>query len=368
MPSTARRAPVARAACRYWLDVFPRARREVHRWRGRARAIPDPVLSEIALETIRAEQRNLEGAAAFAAFVPAPWRADVVRTVVAFQALYDFVDTLVEQPADDPIANGRALHEALLVAVTPGRPHPDYYAHHPRRVDGGYLRELVDRCRDAFARLPSHAAVQLPLHRAVRRMIAYQTLIHGDGALAHAPLAAWARRETPAGSELRWWETAAGGASSLVAFALIAAAAQPSLSAREAAAVKDAYFPWIGALHVLLDSLVDRPQDAAAGHHSIVGHYRSPEETAARMDAIAATALRAAQALPDGEQHALLLAAMAGFYLSARSARLPHAAAATERITATLGDLARPVLLVHRVRQAVGRLLTLTPDRWDGRA
>ena len=356
MVSIARHAALARAACRYWLDVFPRARGELRRWCARARAIPDPILGRIALETLRAEQRNLEGAAAFAAFVLAPWRADVVRVVVAFQAVYDYVDSLVEQPTDDPAANGRALHEALLVALTPGRPHPDYYAHHPQHRDGGYLRALVDRCCDAFGRLPSHAAVQLPLQRAVRRMIAYQTLIHGDGALAHAPLAAWARRETPPGRDLRWWETAAGGASSLVAFALIAAAARPSLSAPQVIAIEDAYFPWIGALHVLLDSLIDWPQDAAAGHHSIVQHYGSADETAERMDLIAATAVRAARALPDGEHHVLLLAAMAGFYLSASSARLPHAAEAATRITTTLGDLARPVLLVHGVRQTAGQL------------
>ena len=47
------------------------------------------------------------------------------------------------------------------------------------------------------------------------------------------------------------------------------------------------------------------------------------------------------------------------FYLSARSARLPHAAEATDRITATLGDLARSVLLVHRVRRHRSRPWTV---------
>src|SRR5262249_18733676 len=154
------------------------------------------------------EHWNLEGSAAFAAFVPRGVRGAVIRALVAFQTIFDYVDSLAEEPAADPVANGRALHEALLVAVTPGRPHPDYYAHHAPGDEGGYLRELVARCRDALVRLPSHGAVLEPLQRAVQRMIAYQTLIHGDGALAHAPLAAWARRATPQGSDLRWWETA----------------------------------------------------------------------------------------------------------------------------------------------------------------
>lgn len=347
-------------ACRYWLLAFPSARREIRRLQRRAAVIPDPVLRAIALETLAEEHGNLEGAAAFAVFLHTPLRMETIRALVAFQAIFDYVDSLAEQPAEDPLANGRALHDALLVVLTPGRPHPDYYAHHPQREDGGYLRSIVDRGREAFSKLPSHDALRRPLHRAVRRMIAYQTLIHGDGALAHASLATWARRETPPGSGLRWWEAAAGGASSLVAFALVAAAARPALSAREIAAIEDAYFPWIGALHVLLDSLIDWPQDVAAGHHSIVQHYRSPHDAATRMDAIAATAVHRARTLPDGEQHALLLAAMAGFYLSARSARLADAAEATSRITTTLGELAQPVLIVHGVRRVAERLLPRT--------
>ena len=44
-----------------------------------------------------------------------------------------------------------------------------------------------------------------------------------------------------------------------------------------------AYFPWIGALHVLLDSLIDRAADTESGHHSLVDHYASIEEAAARL-------------------------------------------------------------------------------------
>jgi tetraprenyl-beta-curcumene synthase len=311
-------------------------------------------LRRIALDTLAEEHGNLEGAASFAAFLPRRQRVCAVRTLVAFQAIFDYADSLAEQPARSRVANGRALHEALIVALTPGQQHPDYYAHCAQSDDGGYLRDLVDRCRCAFAALPSHAVVQLPTCRAVRRMIEYQTLIHGES--GPALLGSWARAETPPGSGLHWWETAAGGASSLVAFALIAAAARPSLSEGEVAALDEAYFPWIGSLHVLLDSLIDWPEDSKAGHHSLVAHYGSPAETAARMDAIAGVALRSTQALPNARQHELFLAAMVGFYLAKPSARLPHAAEAAGCIIATLGEVARPVLWVHQARQAAARV------------
>ncbi|MGA2165352.1 MAG: hypothetical protein ABSH36_12895, partial [Solirubrobacteraceae bacterium] len=54
----------AGAAQRYWLRVFPRVCREVGQWRGRAGAIPDPVLRQSALENLQTERMNLDGAAA----------------------------------------------------------------------------------------------------------------------------------------------------------------------------------------------------------------------------------------------------------------------------------------------------------------
>lgn len=340
-------------AVRYWLLAFPRARRAVRRCESCAEAVPDDVLRAAAVETLEEERGNLEGAAAFATYTSRRYRRSVIEALVTFQAMFDFADTLAEHPATDPAANARALHQALLDAFAPGRTPSGYYVHGERDDDGGYLAGLVSRCQAALASLPSYPVVQEPLGRAVRRMVEYQTLIHGDGPLSPLALAAWARDETPAGTDLRWWETAAAGASSLVAFALIGAAARPALSDGEVKAIEAVYFPWYGSLHVLLDSLVDRPSDAQSGHHSLVAHYASPEETASRIEVIGRSALQAARALPRPRQHALFLAAMAGFYLAKPSARLPHAAESTRRLIGVLGDVAWPVLLVHRTRAAV---------------
>lgn len=338
------------AALRYWLTVFPLARWEAYRWRRRARAIPDPVLRGIALDTSRTESRNLEGAAAFAAFAPLRHRPAAVRASVAFQATYDYVDSLAEQPARAPSANARALHDALRVALCPGAAHTDYYRHREAANDGGYLHLLVDACREAMRVLPSQRLVDRRLGDAATRMIAYQAHIHGREDAA-PELAAWARTQTPSGTGLAWWEAAAAAASSLVAFALITAAADPELASDDADAIEHAYFPWGGALHVLLDSLVDQPADVASGHRSLVACYARPEETAERLGAIARTAFAAAFGLRRGARHALLLAAMSAFYLSLPSARLSHAAPARERVLTAAGDLAGPALAVMRVRR-----------------
>src|SRR6185312_11107370 len=341
-------------ALRYWLLAFPQARRAVERCARGAAGVPDERLRRAAVKTLAEERGNLEGAAAFAAFTPRRHRRSVIEVLVAFQATFDYADTLAELDVADARANARSLHEALLDSLVARDGRANYYAHTEAGADGGYLDGLVIRCRDAFTSLPSHATVEGPLARAVRRMIDYQELIHGNGAGAPASLTAWARGETPAGSGLRWWETAAAGASSLVAFALIAAAARPNLSLGDVTAIQDAYFPWYGSLHVLLDSLVDLPDDAQTGHHSLVGHYASAAETAARMEAIGAVAVQSAAALAKPREHTMLLASMAGFYLARPAAHLPHAMETTERLIAVLGDVAKPVLVVHTARNRIG--------------
>lgn len=339
--------------------MFPLLGRELRHWQDRARAIPDPVLRRLALITQRHERGNLEGAAAFAVLVPRARRAQVVRAVVAFQAAYDYIDTLAEQPCDDPAANGHQLHLALLTALNPDSDHPDYYEHSEGKRDNGYMQQLIDTCRFAFAALPSHASVAERASQCAKRMVAYQTLNHGSPADPGGGLARWAVSITPADTGLRWWETAAGAASSLSVFALIAAAAQPALRAGEAAATEGAYFPWVGALHVLLDSLIDRHEDLAAGHHCLVDHYASTEETATRLSAIAAQAALATEQLPSGTQHALILAAMTSFYLSAPAASAPQATPVAQRVLARIGPAAPPTMAVWRARRIVGRL----PDK-----
>jgi len=317
--------------------------------------MPDAALRRLALATQQEERGNLEGAAAFAAFAPRAMRGNVIRAAIAFQAIYDYVDSLVEQPADDTLANGRSLHQALDVALTPGVPHRNYYAHHPHRDDGGYLAELVDTCRNALEALPSFPAAQAPARRAVARMIEYQTLIHAEGSDASEHLQAWASRCTPPELDLRWWETAASSASSLLVFALMSEAARPDLATAHINEIERTYHPWIGALHVLLDSLIDRLDDDASGHPSLVAHYDGPPDAAQRLSQIAQAAREHAEALQLSAPHLLLLAAMACFYLSSVATQDEHSQIAARKIEDTLGRLAKPTLLILRTRRAATR-------------
>lgn len=347
------------AARRYWTDVFPETRRELARWRERAATIPDPVLRTLALEG-QHKRSNVEGAAAFAAFPPRAHRGAVVRALVAFQSAYNYLDALAEQPYADPVAGARGLHQALLDALDPHAPvgvgspggrQPDYYADYPQHEDGGYLAALVRDCRAALATLPSYAAVAAAARVATERIVEFQSLNLSRTQGGHDAFEVWARANTPAGADLRWWEAAAAGGSSLGVYALIAAAADPFVRAQEIGAIERAYFPWIGGLHSLLDHLVDRGEDAASGQRNLLDYYSSPAEATTRLHELARGAASAARGLPESRTHTILLAGMAASYLSEPGAAAPDAEPIAGGVRAAIGPLMGPALLVFKARR-----------------
>jgi tetraprenyl-beta-curcumene synthase len=174
---------------------------------------------------------------------------------------------------------------------------------------------------------------------------------HGD----HGAFERWARREIPPGTDLEWWEAAAAGGSPLCVYALIAAAANPGLQPGEVEAIEDVYFPWIGGLHSLLDHLVDRAPDAASGQRNLLDYYSSPQVAVVRMQALAEQAVRASRALPRGRQHAIMLAGMAGYYLSDAEASAVGARATARGVREAIGGLLTPTLLVFKARRLAGQ-------------
>jgi tetraprenyl-beta-curcumene synthase len=348
---------LAGAARSYWLSVFPDTCREVRSWRARAREIPDPALRRIALRAHSEKRGNLEGAAAFAAFVRPAGRHAAVRAVVAYQTMFDYLDDLSEEPSENPIADGRQLNQALLAAIAPGEPHHDYYPHRRRSDDGGYLHALIAACRTALTALPSFATIAELALGATERVVTYQSLNHGDGNGRHDSFERWARASGRAHTRLRWWETGAAAGSTLDLFALITAAADPALDPGVARLLGSAYFPWVGALHSLLDSLADRVEDLTTGKRGLIDYYRSPDEAADRIATIAGEAMSHVSELPGGYSHTLIVAAMTSFYLCDLStSSSPHARLATPAVLDAMGHLARPTMLILNTRRVAGHI------------
>ncbi len=493
----------AGAARRYWLRVFPAlcAARRAHV--ARVARIENPLLREVATRGLQ-KWGNVEGAAAFAAFVPAARRRAALRALVSFQSAYNYLDTLSETPAAIDPARARALHGALLFALggaqggggraargpegrdagTAGGSEGCRYAQGPPQGvwegpidDGGYLAETVTACRAALGQLPGYGAVVPAALRAAARIAGFQGAAAAQAAGDWGALERWGLVCAPADLGLSWWEAAAASGSSLGVFALIAAgaradgpavggavavsavdAAAPLARARthaaangpanedtlaahgpavapgravsaavpavdaapplarahtrgrewprkrrhpareghpdreggeghpdraalarahthaaangpatddtlaaEIALVERAYFPWVGALHSLLDNLVDLAEDRATGQHSLIRCYGTAELASARMGVLAERSLGAAAALPGGDGDVLLLAAMASFYLATPEAQTPQAAPVAAAVLDALGEPVRLAMAVFRARLALRRAVARVP-------
>lgn len=349
-------ATFATAATRYWTSAFPTAHRHIKNWKRHACTIPDPTLRTVALTALQTERGNLEGAAAFGAFVPRAHRENVIAAAVAFQVAYDYADAIAEQTVGTIDADVRQLHEALLVAVTPDRTHPWYYARDESLADNGYLSGLVECCQMALARLPSVSVVLPYTQIAVNRIVDYQDHNHSG----HHKFAQWAERmTTDAGYDLRWWETGAAAGSSLLVFALMAAAANPNVRCVHAEALTDTYFPWVGALHTLLDSVIDLEEDRATCQHNLTLHYAAWDETIDRLRHLTDQAVARVRQLPDSDQHLLIVAALIGFYLSAPQASQPQLVALRETVLSAAGRWAALAMAVQRSNRTLHSWTTL---------
>jgi tetraprenyl-beta-curcumene synthase len=204
-------------------------------------------------------------------------------------------------------------------------------------------------CRKALAALPSGQVVAGALRRAVKRCGEGQAQTHASAGVGSGELEGWAAG-LPAAPGYRWWELASGASSSVAAHALIAAAADSGTTAEHVELIDQAYFPSIGALTVLLDDLLDRDQDRAAGEHNYLDYYDAAEVAAERIALIAERARARLVDLPHPRRHGAILAGVAGFYLSTADEGDEYQRAVRERLLEAAGPGVRPIIAALRLR------------------
>lgn len=328
--------------------------REEQRWRTLARAIPDRAIREDALSALADKRCQTDGAALFST-LPRDRNPSLLRLLVAYQIIWDFLDSVSERGAGAGQANGRQLHLALIDALDPARPISDYYRHNPWREDGGYLNTLVNVCRENCARLPSYGRVRgIVVEEAFRAQVL--AINHDpDPSRRDTLLEAWAGREFPQAGEASWFELSGASSAGLTIFALLALASEPTCSEREITLARRAYFPWTSALAAMLDSYVDQTEDAANGDHSYIAHYPTPELATQNVCLMVRRCLREARSLENGEKHILIITGMVAMYLSKDSALIPAMRESTTHILDAGGSLTRalhPILRLWRIAYA----------------
>jgi tetraprenyl-beta-curcumene synthase len=319
---------------------------EIRGWQRRARAIPDPALRRDALDSIVHKRDQAYGAALFATL---PCRRDLrlVRLLVAYQTIWDYLDNVSERCPSRGEPDG--LHRALLDALDPAAVTSDYYWPASGAEDGGYLRALVSSCQEICGSLPGYPLVRGLVLEGVAGC-AVQSANHDPVQMRRElALKRWAATELPAESSLEWFELTAA-ASAYLPHPLLALACDSELDRATVVRTKDAYFPWVSLAIAMLDSYVDQAEDRRTAEHSYVGYYHDEAAAVARIGEVVRRAVHEARAL--GDRHAVVVAAMVAMYLSKKDARVGEMRVAARQLLRAGGPVSRllaPQLRVWRV-------------------
>lgn len=320
---------------------------EVEYWRALAANIPDEELRDDALGALARKRGNIDGAALFWT-LPKARNHNLLRLLVAYETLADYLDCTSERGAHIGIHNGLQLHRALIEALDDQIPLTDYYRFHPWRNDGGYINALVHACREAVGGLPSYEAAG-PLAIRAASLAQVLALNHEPEALQRdEALKTWAAKHAPDQDELLWFEWSGAASAWLTVLALLASAATPGRTQEDAFAIYGAYLPWVSLAGTMLDSYGDIAEDASSAAHSYIAHYPSAKAGAERLKHIVTQAIAEVAGLPDGPRHVVITSCMVAMYLSKDSVRTLDNRLVTSQLACAAGPLTRSLIPVLR--------------------
>lgn len=299
---------------------------------------------------LRGSRANADGAALF--FTVARRRDPrLLRVLVAYELMADFLDSVSERGACAGVLNGCQLHLAMIDALDPDRTARDYYRYNPSHENRGYLQSLLVACREGFASLPAYAHVQ-PLAINLAGLAEVQGFNHEpDPVRRDVMLAQWAKRRFPQDIDLSWFELTGAASAWLGVLALLALAAETTVGEQDGIKTSASYL-WISLAGTMLDSFGDMDEDVAQGAHSYIRHYPSEEMAATRVCEVVRRATADARELRNGHRHAVIVACMIAMYLSKDSTRSAQMRERTASLVRAGGPLARalvPVLRMWRV-------------------
>jgi tetraprenyl-beta-curcumene synthase len=298
---------------RFLQRIVPSASTQLEAIRVRAAAIPDEALRREAIASVDGKAYHVAGACILATFLPDDAARRYVGIVAPLESIYDYLDNLCDRHPDVPIEAYPILHQAIADALDPTTEPRDYYAMGPSGDDGGYLRWLVTRSQDGIRNIDGYENLLPHFREAAELYAEMQTYKHYPGGEREARLIAWYERRGQ-GMDLEWQEFACAAGSQFQVYAPL----YELLAGRRGAidAAYRAHFPATAALHVLLDSFIDRAEDREYGELCFAEVYPSQERLRERVACLAGRAKRGFLELPVPAEHRFVLRVMALFYLT----------------------------------------------------
>jgi len=295
------------------LQVRPDVRTHLQHWIDRARTIPSPELRKQALASTADKTFHCEGGGIYSLLAGDRHR-EAVRFIVAYQTISDYLDNLCDRSTSLDPDDFRALHTSMRHALTPGAKLDDYYRFRDEQDDGGYLAALVMTCQEVLAGLPAYELIAPYLHELADYYCALQVYKHVRQEERVRLLEAWFDAQEGPLPAMAWYEFAASSGSTLGIFCLVGHACHQDCTALLARQIRDAYFPWVQGLHILLDYFIDQDEDRRVGDLNFCSYYRDHREMLGRLTLFYEQANLSISALPHARFHRLINKGLIGVY------------------------------------------------------
>lgn len=299
----------------YVLEIFPMVKQELNCWQRLAAQIPDTRLRQQALESIRAKAFHCQGGSIYALH-PGVNSKVTLRFIVAYQTISDYLDNLVDNMEVQDEKAFAHLHLAMQEALNPQISPTNYYLYYPYQDDGGYLERLVKVCQDCLRKLPSYPIVQEEAISLAKLYSSLQTFKHLALEKREVKMLNWIDPYLTRYKGITNWEFAAATGSTLGIFCLYAVAFNPNLTMKQAQKIREAYFPWICGLHILLDYFIDLREDRETEQLNFVAYYESAKIIRKRLHIFVVNSLNQASKLEHPKFYRAVVQGLLAMYLS----------------------------------------------------
>lgn len=313
---------------------------ELTRWNYLAGKIPDPELRRQAIASLKLKRFHAQGGAVYALYPAVASHENILKFIVAFQTISDYLDNLCDRAGVEDEAAFRQLHLAMFDAVAPEGDLHDYYRYYPYHDDLGYLNLLVTECRTELLKFPAYRLILSSLKEQIQLYADLQSLKHLRKSIRLSRLSSWAKSYQEYYPDLLWGEFAAATGSTLGIFLLFAAASEESLTAAETARIDKAYFPYIHGLHILLDYYIDAQEDQKMGDLNFVQYYSNQQQCQTRLQFFIGESLKKSAFLRYPKFHQTVIMGLLAMYLSDAKAHTAANQSTTNELLRTGGPTA----------------------------
>ncbi|MEC2071818.1 tetraprenyl-beta-curcumene synthase family protein [Alkalihalophilus marmarensis] len=296
-------------------DVVPTVNRYFNQWIEKAQTIPDDELRSQALDALSKKKFHCEGGGVFG-LVARDRFDELIQFIIAYQIMCDYLDNLCDQSDSLDPRDFRALHNALLTALTPGAPLENNYEFRNEQEDGGYLHALIETCQQILSTFPSFEKMQPAMLELSGYYCDLQVYKHVKKEDRIPMLKAWYERHRHKMPEMTWYEFSACTASTLGVYALATYSTKTNMTSETAETIKSGYFPWVQGFHILLDYFIDQEEDIADDELNFLFYYDSEEEMIERFRYFVKRAEESLSTLPDPKFHRMIYQGIIAIYLS----------------------------------------------------